>query len=70
MDDDVATAIDELRRERDVGLSEAVNDLVRAGLRVPHQRSTFQQRTADMGLRIDVSNVAEALDVLDGPTTR
>ncbi len=59
-----------MRRERDIGLSDAVNELVRAGLRAPQQRSTFHQRTADVGLRIDVSNVAEALDALDGLAAR
>jgi len=39
-------------------------------LRAPQQYSTFHQRTADVGLRIDVSNVAEALDALDGFAAR
>lgn len=30
----------------------------------------FRQRTHDLGLRIDVSNVAEALEVLDGSEAR
>jgi len=28
------------------------------------------QRTRDLGLHIDVSNVAEALEILDGPYAR
>jgi Arc/MetJ family transcription regulator len=70
LDADVAAAVERLRRERNIGLSQAVNELVRAGLRVPAQRSAFRQRSVELGLRIDVSNVAEALDVLDGPTAR
>jgi Ribbon-helix-helix protein, copG family len=70
LDPDVAAAIEKMRREKNIGLSEAVNELVRAGLRVPAQRSRFRQRSVDLGLRIDVSNVAEALDALDGPTAR
>jgi hypothetical protein len=70
LDDDVAAAVDQLRQARGVGLSEAVNELIRAGLRAPRQRSAFRQRTADLGLRVDVSNVAEALDVLDGSAAR
>lgn len=31
---------------------------------------TFRQRSVDLGLRIDVTNVAEALDVLEGPAAR
>ena len=70
MDPDVAAAVEKVRRERNIGLSEAVNELVRAGLRIPAQRSEFRQRSVDLGVRIDVSNVAEALDALDGPAAR
>jgi Arc/MetJ family transcription regulator len=70
LDDDVLAAVAELRRVRRVGLSEAVNELIRAGLRAPRRRAAFRQRSADLGLRIDVSNVAEALDVLEGPDAR
>jgi hypothetical protein len=68
LDDDVAAAAEQLRRERHVGLSEAVNTLARAGLRTQHPgRPRFVQRTTRLGLRVDVSNVAEALELLDGP---
>jgi Arc/MetJ family transcription regulator len=68
LDDDVAAAAEQLRRERHVGLSEAVNTLARAGLRAQHPgQRAFQQRTSRLGLRMDVSNVAEALELLDGP---
>ena len=70
LDPDVVAAAEAMRRERGIGMSDAVNELVRAGLRAPQQRSTFHQRTADIGLRIDVSNVAEALDALDGVAAR
>lgn len=70
LDDDVAAAVDEVRRSRHVGLSEAVNELIRAGMTVPRKRRAFRQRSCELGLRIDVSNVAEALDVLDGPAAR
>jgi metal-responsive CopG/Arc/MetJ family transcriptional regulator len=70
LDDDVAAAVERLRRDRGIGLSEAVNELARAGLAAPRQRQRFRQRTADLGLRIDVSNVADALDLLDGPAAR
>ena len=59
-----------LREERHIGLSDAVNELIRAGLAAPTRRTTFRQRTADLGLRIDVSSVADALERLDGPETR
>lgn len=70
LDDDVAAAAHQLRKEHDIGLSEAVNELARAGLRAPRERKTFHQRSARIGLRLDVSNVAEALESLDGPAAR
>jgi Arc/MetJ family transcription regulator len=70
LDDDVAAAVQRLREERNLGLSEAVNELVRAGLAAPPRRKAFRQRTANLGLRIDVSSVADALEHLDGPETR
>ncbi|MGP8161366.1 MAG: CopG family transcriptional regulator [Candidatus Dormibacteria bacterium] len=66
LEDDVAAAIDQLRRSDSVGLSDAVNQLIRAGLRQAPRARRFRQRSAPLGLRIDVSNVAEALETLDG----
>jgi hypothetical protein len=70
LDDDVAAAVQRLRAERNIGLSDAVNELIRAGLVAPARQMPFRQRTADLGLRIDVSNVADALEHLDGPEAR
>ncbi len=71
LDDDVAAAVQRLRDERRLGLSEAVNELARAGLAsATPRRRRFKQRTADLGLRVDVTNVAEALERLDGPRAR
>jgi len=70
LDDDVAAAVQRLREERQIGLSDAVNELIRAGLTAPTRCTTFRQRTANLGLRIDVSNVADALERLDGPEAR
>lgn len=63
--DDVAAGIEKLRRERDLGLSEAVNDLVRAGLTRERSRSSFRQRTYDMGLKVDIANIGEAIELLE-----
>lgn len=71
LDRDVEAALSRLRRERGLGLSEALNELVRAGLAArsgsaePPDR--FRQPTTALGLRMDVSNVADALEQLDGP---
>ncbi len=62
--DDVAAAVERARRARGLGLSEAVNDLVRAGL-VPRERAPFRQRSYAMGLRVDVSNVGEVIELLE-----
>jgi Arc/MetJ family transcription regulator len=70
LDDDVAAAVQRLREERHIGLSDAVNELIRAGLAAPAERAPFRQRTADLGLRVDVSDVADALERLDGPEAR
>lgn len=70
LDDDVAAAVERARRDRSVGLSEAVNDLIRAGLRDKSERRPFRQRSQPMGMRIDGTNVAEALELLEGPTAR
>jgi hypothetical protein len=69
-DEDTARAIEALRRERGIGVSEAVNDLVRRGLLAPQERAPFRQRTAALRIQVDVSSVADALEVLDGATAR
>jgi Arc/MetJ family transcription regulator len=67
LDDDVAAAAQRLSRAEHIGLGEAVNRLVRAGLRPERSKPRpFQQRTANLGLRVDVSNVADTLELLDG----
>jgi hypothetical protein len=70
LDDDVAAAVRRLRDERGLGVSQAVNRLARAGLTVKPARSAFRQRSAPLDLMVDVTNVAEALELLDGPAGR
>jgi hypothetical protein len=70
LDEDVAAAVQRVREERHLGLSDAVNELIRAGLTAPARRVTFRQRTSNLGLRADVSSVADALEHLDGPEAR
>ena len=69
-DSDTAQAIEQLRREDDMGLSEAVNTLIRRGLLPRPDPKPFQQETKPLGVKIDVSNVAEALDLLEGADHR
>lgn len=70
LEDDTAAAVEALRREAGVGVSEAVNRLIRRGLMPQKERRRFRQRSRELGLRIDVSNVADALEVLEGPQNR
>jgi hypothetical protein len=37
---------------------------------VRRQRGTFRQRSERIGLRIDVTDVADALEQLEGPSAR
>lgn len=67
LDPEVQAAAEQLRRKRNIGLGEAVNELARAGLaREREVRPTrFRQRTARVGLRVEVTNIAETLELLD-----
>jgi hypothetical protein len=68
--DDVAAAVERLRRERSIGVSEAVNELVRAGLAAQETpRARFRQQSHDLGRGIDFDNIADTLETLDGPTS-
>lgn len=71
LDDDVYAAVNRLRRETDRGVSEIVNDLIRSSLHERGgRRDEFVQATDDLGIRVDVTNIGEALDLLDGPEHR
>lgn len=68
LDDDVAAAAERLRRERHIGLGEAVNQLAREGLqRRASDTKPFVQRTASLHARVDVTNIGEVLELIDGP---
>lgn len=67
LDDDTAAVVEQLRRERGLGVSAAVNELIRRGLNRADARPAFEQRTSPGHARIDVTDVAEALDLLEGP---
>jgi hypothetical protein len=69
LDRDVRTAIERMCREEGIGLSDALNRLIRTGLqhvsegRAP--RMPFVRQTIRVGVRIGVSCVAEALTNLE-----
>jgi hypothetical protein len=70
LDEDVRAAIEKERTTAHLGISEAVNQLIRRGLASSKKPARFVQRAAPLGLRIDVRNIGEALEVLEGPTER
>jgi hypothetical protein len=65
LDDDVAAEIQRLRRESGVGLSEAVNLLVRSGMARPNERAVYTQSATDMGQRFDITDIGGVLELLD-----
>lgn len=69
--DDVTAEVQRMRHERSVGMSEALNELARAGMTRKHEpHKPFMQRTHNVGITIDVTNVAEALELAEGPDYR
>lgn len=71
LDDDVAAAVERLRKERGIGISAALNELARRGLAqgaIPRPRSS--QQTSSGRARIDPTDIADALDLLDGSGSR
>lgn len=67
IDPDVAAEIERLRREG-LGISAALNLLARRGMAVgagDAVRPKYRHRTAAVGLTVDVTNVADVLDLLD-----
>jgi hypothetical protein len=67
LDPDVKAEVERLRRQKGLGLSEAVNSLARRGM-VPLKRDEkYAMSPRPLGFKIDVTNVAEVLDMLDDP---
>jgi hypothetical protein len=66
IDSDVAAEIERLRREG-MGLSEALNLLARRGMTRGASSKTveYKHRTSRIGLKVDVTDIADVLDLLD-----
>lgn len=62
---DVASEVARIRRERGVGLSEALNHLARRGMASSEPADAFVQATHPMGMKVDVANIGDVLDLLD-----
>jgi hypothetical protein len=69
-DADTAKVIADRVKRQGKGVSEVVNELIRSGLTATPARAPFVPMTAPLGIRIDVSNTADALDLLEGPQAR
>lgn len=72
IDDDVAATLERLRRKRDVGLKDLINEALRRGLRdletPPKQRRPYRTPSVDLGApRIpNIDNIAEVLAIIEG----
>ena len=72
LDDDVAAALERLRRARDASLKDVVNDALRRGLNdlaePSKPRTRFRTQSATLGrLRVaTIDNVSETLAVAEG----
>jgi len=65
---DVAAAVARVRRERGLGMSEAINELIRAGLMQQREtREPFKQISHDLGRGMDLANIGDVNETLDGP---
>ena len=64
-ENDVAALIEALRREQGIGLSDAVNRLIRSGAAHPGARRAYRHRSAPIGLKVDVTDIGAVLELLD-----
>jgi hypothetical protein len=72
LDDDVAVALERLRKSRDVALKALINDALRRGLKEmttpPKRQGRFRTRSVSLGpLQIaSIDNIGEALALAEG----
>lgn len=62
---DIAAAVEGIRRDEGVGVSEAVNRLARHGLAKTAEAPRYEHTSYELGQRIDVTNIGEVLSLLD-----
>jgi hypothetical protein len=65
LSDDANAAVEEVMRRRNIGRSEAVNELIRAGVAHRPTSGAYAPRTYSLGTRLDVANVGDVLDLMD-----
>jgi len=72
LDDDVAAALERLRKARHMKLKELINDVLRRGLKdlsaPPKRREPFRTRSVALGrARLsNIDNIGEALAIAEG----
>lgn len=64
---DVAAAVAERQRQENAGISAVVNDLLRRALTEKPVPEPFVQQTSRMGALMDLRNIQEVLDIVEGP---
>ncbi len=65
LDPDVVRALEHLQKERGQGLSEVLNDVVRAQRDARPSKKRFVQETSPMGLMVPIDNVWAVLGPMD-----
>lgn len=69
LSDDAVAEVERLRRERGIGLSEVVNALARRGMAAAETpASPYEHHSTKLGLKVDMRNIGEVLDLLDEAT--
>lgn len=63
--DDVYAELERLRREDGLGPSEALNRLARQGMARTTSRVDYVHSSSSIGLRVDVTNIGDVLELLD-----
>lgn len=63
---DVEAEVARLRREEGLGTSEAIVLLARRGMHRAKAPHSFTQRSTRLGALVDIGNIGEVLDLLDG----
>lgn len=68
LDDDIAVAVEQLRREKGLATSAAVNALARQGLaNTEPVRRAFTQQVSSMGApKVPLDDIGAALELLEG----
>jgi hypothetical protein len=74
LDDDVAAKLEAEARRTGLSFKETVNTIIRLGLKARRGQAVakpFKVKPVDMGKpRINIDNIQEALDYIDGPWRR